>query len=129
MANKPAKPATAPVSAPAATIAIAPAHPAGVGKASPGGHVKAWRAQPAFNPAHSIKLVSTVNPWQHGKPGWHFYTQCLANGQSTTIAQAIQLGGQKLGLRPQQVQKHLAWLYTWGGAYLEVNGKLYPAQP
>ena len=106
------------------TIAVAPAM-GKVGKATAGGHVTAWRLQPAFAPTSTIKLVSTVNPWRANTPGHKFYVAVLAKNPATVQA-ALTLGA-TAGFNAAECQKHLRWLFTWGGAYLQVNGKLYSA--
>lgn len=100
------------------------------GKATPGGHVLAYKAQPAFGATATLQLVAgTNNPWRPGTPGHAFYVQVLAGlAPGATVAQCIAAaatakvpGATKAG----QVQGHLRWLYTWGGAYLAIDGKLY----
>lgn len=120
-----AKVATAPVTA---NTPVAPVNGA-QGKATPGGHVTAWRAQAkaGFNPTHSLKLLSTTNPWRPNTPGHTFWVKALAVSPApATVGAALDLA-KKAGIKG--AAGHLAWLYTWGGAYVSVNGKTYPAQP
>lgn len=117
------KKSTAKVAAPT-TVAVAPAHPEGQGKANAGGHVKAWRNQPSFAVTAKLSLVSPVNPWRPGTPGHKFWPVLQ---EAKTVQQAID-NAAKIGLTARQVQGHLRWLYTWGGAYLQVDGALYQSK-
>jgi hypothetical protein len=107
------------------TIAVAPAQGA-QGHATRGGHHHAYMACRRFEASETIKLVSHVNPWRPGTSGHEFYVAALQGGKSATIGAAIELAA-KIGLKPRQAIDHLRWLYTWGGSYLEVSGKLYAA--
>lgn len=106
------------------TIAVAPTM-GEQGSRKTGGHYNAYRATPVFAPTATLRLVSAVNPWRPMSPGHAFYTAVLANNPAT-VSDAIALGA-KAGLKAREVQNHLRWLYTWGGAYLEVDGKLFAA--
>lgn len=108
-----------------ATTPVAPSHPAGQGSSTPGGHYVAYKAQPKFDLESSIKLVSSVNPWRPGTPGHVFYSKVLAQNPGS-VAKAVALG-ETAGFKAREVQNHLRWLFTWGGSYVEIGGKLYAA--
>jgi hypothetical protein len=111
----------------APSVAVAPAHPAGTGHATKGGHVVHWRAQPAFDPASTLQLTSAHNPWRPNAPGYAFYAQVLAPlGLEPTTVQAVLAAAHTAGFKPGVAQGHLRWLYTWGN-YMLVNGALHPA--
>lgn len=105
------------------TVAVAPSHPGGQGSRKVGGHIAAFRAQPKFALDASLKLVSGVNPWRPNTPGHDFYVAVLSHNPKS-VGAAIDLG-KKAGLNAGEVQGHLRWLYTWGGAHIEIGGKLY----
>ena len=100
------------------------------GSSTPGGHYVAYRNQSKFDLGASLKLVSTVNPWRPNTPGHAFYVGVLSQGPAT-VGAAIELAksSKPRSFKASEVQAHLRWLYTWGGAYLEVNGKLFAAPP
>src|SRR5215469_10113616 len=84
------------VVAPVAPVAVANTPVAPVngsqGKASPGGHVKAWRSQAAFSDNATIALLSTTNPWRPNTPGHAFWAKCLAVSPApSTVGAAMQL--------------------------------------
>lgn len=106
------------------TIAIAPRHPLGSGKSTPGGHYKAYRAQPLFAPTDTLELVTTAVRWRDGTPGHAFYMSVLSK-RPATVADALALG-KDAGLKGREVQNHLRWFYTWAGD-LKVNGQVYAA--
>jgi hypothetical protein len=99
-----------------------------VGSSSKGGHILAYRAQAKFLLTDTLRIVpGSNNPWRPNTPGYLFYSQVLANAPAT-VGAAIEMGAKsKPAFRAVDVQGHLRWLYTWGGAYLEVNGKLHSA--
>jgi hypothetical protein len=88
-----------------------------------GGHVDAYRACPPFAPTASLELISGSNPWRPTSPGHSFYTQVLAH-KPATIGKALELGA-KAGFKVGEVQGHLRWLFTWGGSYIKVDGKVF----
>jgi hypothetical protein len=101
---------------------LAVSHPAGTGTSVKGGHILAWRAQPKFPVDASIALVpGTSNPWREGCEGRKFYDLVLS--KATTVQQAIDLGAKLMGLKPNQVQGHLRWIYTDNGAYVTIGGR------
>jgi hypothetical protein len=55
----------------------------------------------------------------------------MATHKPATVQATIALAQQHLGYKANATQGHLAWLYTWGGGLLWVNGKLFngTAQP
>jgi hypothetical protein len=109
-----------------ATTPIAPSHPAGVGTAQAGGHIQAFRAQPAF-PAESKINVTGGNMWRPGTPGYRFYEQVLLQGPAT-VQEAIDMGSALAEpINAKQIQAHLRWLYTSAGGFLEVDGQRYSA--
>jgi hypothetical protein len=93
------------------------------GTSTPGGHYVAYRNQAPFALEASLKLISGTNPWRPNTPGTRFYTAVLAKNPAT-VAAAIALG-KDAGFKAREVQNHLRWLYTWGGSYVEVGGKVY----
>lgn len=96
-------------------------------KSQHGGHYAAFKACGSFALSDTLAIVAgTNNPWRPGTPGSAFYAAVLAKSPATVQA-AVVLGQSALGLKPAQVQAHLRWLFTWGGAYLQVNGKLHSA--
>ena len=89
------------------------------------GHVDAWRAQPAFDPAASIVLIAgTTNPWRSVESN-AFYAQVLT--QATTVQEAITLGKKLLGHSEARVQAQLRWLYAWNGRFIEIGGQRWSA--
>lgn len=109
-----------------ATIAIAPAHPAGQGHSTQGGHVIAWRAQPRFALSDTLTLVAGTNPWRPGTPSAAFYNQVLAAMPAgSTVAQCLEFAKATVGNKSGRTHDQLRWLYTWGGSYLAVNGQVY----
>ncbi len=104
-------------------VPVAPRGGEAVGTSTKGQHILDYRAQPAFPVTAKLALVSTVNPWRANSPGHAFYVKVLAL-KPATVKSAIDLGA-KMGLKAGMVQAHLRWLYTWGGAYLSVDGQLY----
>lgn len=115
------------------TTAVAPVVGQVGHKAKHGGHYLAYKAQAAFAGSDTLAIVAgTNNPWRPGTPGHAFYSAVLSQAPAT-VADAIALGA-KAGFKASAVQGHLRWLFTWGGAYLAVNGLLYggtvaPAAP
>jgi hypothetical protein len=93
------------------------------GSSTPGGHYVAYRAQGAFALDASLKLISGSNPWRPNTPGFRFYTAVLAKSPAT-VGAAVTLG-KDAGFKPREVQNHLRWLYTWGGSYVEIGGKVF----
>ncbi len=112
-----------------APVAIAPAHPAGQGKSQPGGHIQAWRAQPAFAPEATLTVIGG-NLWRPGTPAHRFYEQVLGLGTVQTVQECIDKAGSLAEpFTAKQVQGHLRWMYTANGAFLEVDGQRYSAPP
>jgi hypothetical protein len=111
----------------APTVAVAPAHPAGIGHATKGGHVVHWRAQTAFDLNATLQLTSAHNPWRPTAPGFAFYNAVLAplGLSETTVGAVIESAG-KAGYKAGVAQGHLRWLYTWGN-YMLIGGALHPA--
>lgn len=93
------------------------------GQKTHGGHYTAYRAQPAFAPTASLELISGNNPWRPYTPGHNFYVQVLAKTPAT-IGAALELA-KGAGIKANDAQKHLRWLYTWGGSYIRVDGQVY----
>lgn len=101
---------------------LAVSHPAGTGTSTKGGHILAWRAQPKFPVDASIALVpGTSNPWREGCEGRKFYDLVLSKAK--TVQEAIDLGSKLMGLKANQVQGHLRWIYTDNGAYVTIGGR------
>jgi hypothetical protein len=88
-----------------------------------GGHYTAYRAQSAFAPTATLKLISGSNPWRPNTPGHTFYTAVLSKAPATVSA-ALELGA-KVGFKASASQAHLRWLYTWGGSYVQIDGKVF----
>jgi hypothetical protein len=95
------------------------------GSSTPGGHYVAYKAQGRFDLSASLKLVSSTNPWRPNTPGFRFYQAVLAKAPAT-VGAAVTLGVAS-GFKAREVQNHLRWLYTWGGSYVEIGGKLFAA--
>lgn len=90
-----------------------------------GGHIVAYKAQPKFDSAATLELISGTNPWRPSTPGSDFWVKVLAKLPTpATVSDALALGA-KAGLKPVAVQGHLRWLYTWGGSYIRVAGNVY----
>ena len=98
-------------------IAIAPAHPEGE-------HNEAYKKCPSFPLNVKIRLTCKINPWRRHSPGRRFFDEVLIAKQPATVGQAIEYAVD-IGYTARQAMNHLRWLFTWGGAYLRVNGKLY----
>jgi hypothetical protein len=111
-----------------ANIAVAPSHPLGQGKATPGGHVRAWRACPAFALSHPV-TIGQANPWRPNSPGGIFWAAVLASDPKPATVSDLVAIGVKLGLKPAAVQGHLRWLYTWPVGSFQIGGVQYPAMP
>ena len=109
-----------------ATVTIAPAHPAGVGKAQPGGHVRAWRAQPAFALDAKLNVIGG-NLWRPDTPSHRFYEQVLTQGPMTVQECIDKAGALAEPFTKKQVQAMLRWAYTANGAFLEVDGERFTA--
>jgi hypothetical protein len=135
--TKPAKPATkaalalaatAPAAAPAAvTVAISPVV-APAGKSVKGSHIQHWRAclkAGGLPVSATCALVNPqVNPWHAGTAGAALFA-LMAQHKPDTVQAVLTLAQQNLSYKPNATMGHLAWLYTWGGGLLLVNGKLY----
>jgi hypothetical protein len=109
---------------------IAPAHPAGQGTSKPGGHIQAFRAQPAF--AIEAKLnVTGGNLWRPGTPGHRFYEQVLSQSPATVQEAIDKASALAEPFTAKHVQSHLRWMFTSAGGFLEVDGKRFaaPASP
>jgi hypothetical protein len=107
---------------------IAPAHPAGVGKAQPGGHVRAWRAQPAF-PLEAKLNVIGGNLWRPDTRPHQFYNEVLMQGPMTVGECIDKAGALAEPFTAKQTQANLRWLYTANGAFLEVDGERFVSAP
>ena len=108
-----------------ASTPIAPAHPGGVGTAKPGGHIAAFRAQPAFA-VEATLTVTGGNLWRPGTPGHRFYEEVLGLGTVQTVQEAIdKAAALKEPFGAQQVQGHLRWMFTSAGGFLEVDGQKF----
>ena len=106
------------------SVPVAPANPLGVGQQVKGGHYLAYKAQSNFAPTAMLTFApGFVNWWRPTCPGGKFFAAVLAPalGNGLTVQQAIDGGNATLGLKPQAVQQHLKWLYTWGNG-LAVDG-------
>ena len=118
-------------------IAVAPRQGTTGKSVKTGGHHLAFVGCASFDPKATLKLVSPNNPWRPGTLGDQFYNAVLSKAPAT-VAAAIELGAKAktpsypggIPAKGQNgVMAHLRWLYTWGGAYLEVGGKLYAPAP
>ena len=112
----------------ATTVAtlIAPAHPAGIGKATPGGHIKAWREQPAFALEAKLNIIGG-NLWRPGTRAHEFYEQVLTQKPATVGDCIDKAEALAEPFTAKQVQGHLRWLFTANGAFLEVDGERFVA--
>lgn len=100
------------------------------GTSTPGGHYVQYKAQSAFAPTATIELISGSNPWRPNTPGFFLWVQVLSQSGCNTVAKAIELAAKaKNPQKASEVQKHLRWLYTWGGSYLRVNGAVFVPPP
>jgi hypothetical protein len=104
---------------------VAPSHPEGQGTSTKGGHYVAFKAQGNFAPEATFERISATNPWRPNTPGFRFYAAVLA-GTPSTVADVLALG-KEAGFKASDVQGHLRWLFTWGGSYIRVAGKVYAA--
>lgn len=94
------------------------------GSSTPGGHVQAWRAQKNFALEASFELISATNPWRAKRSAIFFDRVLAATPAPTTIGQVL-ANAEKLGFKPGESQRHLRWLYTWGGSYIKVGGQVF----
>ena len=108
------------------TTPIAPSHPAGTGTSQPGGHVQAFRAQPAFPVEAKLNVIGS-NMWRPGAPGHRFYAEVLAKNPATVQDAIEKAAALKEPFNAKQVQTHLRWMFTSAGAFLEVGGKRHSA--
>jgi hypothetical protein len=107
---------------------IAPAHPVGVGASQPGGHTKAFRAQPAFAPEAKLNVIGD-NLWRPGTPGHRFYAEVLAQGPMTVQECIDKAAALVEPFSAKQVQGPLRWMFTSAGGFLEVDGQRFSAPP
>jgi len=105
----------------ATNVAIAP-RTGTTGTRTVGGHVQAWRNQPAFAPTAKLEFTGGANRWRAGTPGSKFYEAVMAHNPGTVQA-ALDLGN-AAGIKAAECQGHLRWLYTWGVG-LKVDGAVY----
>jgi hypothetical protein len=112
----------------ATTVTIAPAHPAGQGKSQPGGHVRAWRAQPAFALEAKLNVIGG-NLWRPDTPSHRFYNEVLMQGPMTVQECIDKAGALVEPFTAKQVQAMLRWMFTANGAFLEVDGGRFAAPP
>jgi hypothetical protein len=98
------------------------------GSSTPGGHVQAWRAQKNFDPAASFELISATNPWRAKRSAIFFDKVLAATPAPTTIGQVL-ANAEKLGFKAGECQRHLRWLYTWGGSYIRIGGQVFTPPP
>ena len=116
--NKKSTPAQAP------SVPVAPSNPLGVGVQTKGGHYIAYKAQGNFALSDHLTFApGFVNWWRPTCPGGKFFAAVLqpALESGISVSDAIAAGNATLGLKPQAVQQHLKWLYTWGNG-MSVNG-------
>ena len=91
--------------------------------ATPISHFRAWRAQKAFPHSAAIVMLVDLPRWTPGKTGWDFWQKVLCH-KPATVGECIVLG-KKFGYTAYECQRHLAWLYTWGGDQVEIGGLRY----
>jgi hypothetical protein len=90
----------------------------------------AYKAQAAFAPTATLELISGSNPWRPNTPGYFLWVQVLSQSGCRTVANAIELAAKARNpQKASEIQKHLRWLYTWGGSYLRVNGAVFVPPP
>jgi hypothetical protein len=110
----------------ATAVNVAPAHPAGQGKSQPGGHVRAWRAQPAFAPEAKLNVIGG-NLWRPDTPSHRFYNEVLTKAPATVQECIDKAGALAEPFTAKAVQNMLRWMYTANGAFLEVDGERFAA--
>ena len=108
------------------TTPISPAHPNGQGNSKPGGHIQAWRAQPAF-PAEAKLNIIGGNLWRPGTPAHRFYEEVLSQGPMSVQECIDKAGALAEPFTAKAVQGHLRWMFTANGAFLEVDGVRFVA--
>lgn len=87
------------------------------------GHIKAFVTQPHFSEKSEVQLFSVINPWRPYSFGFRFHSHVLMQAHyPATIEEIIDIGI-AAGFSPEDTHGHLRWLYTWGGAYLIVDGE------
>ena len=107
---------------------ISPGHPAGQGTSQPGGHIQAWRAQPAFALEAKLNVIGG-NLWRPGTEANRFYEQVLAKAPATVGECIEKAGALAEPFTAKQVQGHLRWMFTANGAFLEVDGERFVLHP
>jgi hypothetical protein len=60
--------------------------------------------------------------------GWKFYELVLRPNPESTVGGLLEIGRQN-AIGYAESMEHLRWLFTWGGSYIEINGKLYSPPP
>jgi hypothetical protein len=104
------------------TIPISPS------SGSPVAHVRAWKSQEDFAWESTIRLVSGTNPWRPNSLGWPLFEYVLRVNPASTVGEILQIAT-GYGFGYDDTMRHLRWLYTWGGAYIEIDGRLYNPPP
>jgi hypothetical protein len=87
------------------------------------GHWKRCLREMQLTSNTSLRVISAYNPWRAGSPGDRFWREVLTK-RPATFGEAMALG--KACSKPftaKQAKEHLLWLYTWGGFYIEIDGK------
>jgi hypothetical protein len=91
-------------------------------------HRKIFRIQPDFPLNASVRLVSGTNPWRYQSLGWKFYELVLRGHPESTVGELCKFG-RPHGIGDMETMEHLRWLFTWGGSYVEIAGRLYSEVP
>ena len=92
-------------------------------------HVDAFKGQPDFGLNEVTRLVSGSNPWRNGSRAWPIFELVLRRNPVSTVGRLLELIWEHCRIPDEEAMTHLRWLYTWGGSYLEVGGRLYAPPP
>ena len=91
-------------------------------------HRKMFKVQPDFPGEARVRLVSGTNPWRPNSLGWRFYELVLRHHPESTVGELCRLGIPHL-IAQEEAMEHLRWLFTWGGSYVEIGGRLFAPPP
>ena len=111
-----------------ANIAVAPSATVAGIEPELDAHRKAFRVQEDFPLDATTKMVSGTNPWRPRGLGWVFYETVLRHYPISTVGEILKIGMAN-GIDRFLAMQHLRWLFTWGGSYIEIGGRLYAPPP
>jgi hypothetical protein len=111
-----------------ANIAVAPAVNLPENAIIRDAHRKYFRRQPDFPTDATVKLLTGVNPWRAYGLGWNFYEKVLRHHPESTVGELL-TWGRKANIGEMETMEHLRWLFTWGGSYVEIGGRLFSPPP